>query len=661
MFIKLCKFLFLISILDLTPAVVAQTAANAFFDDTVVQQINLTVAPGDWASLLQSDKSDTYYSASFAWNTSFEEVGIRQHGIGTASTVKPNLDIDFAHYSKKQTFLGLSKILLKANNDDPSNMREWLTMKFFRMMGFPAPREAPAQLYVNGQLFGYYTIVEKIDDTTFLTRNLGENGGYLYDWVRDYSAIYEFQNLGNHPSLYAPFLNLKSAQAAPDLQTFCDLVQVINHPSSSKFTDADFIAALSQYIDPKSFLTFAATNNVLSQADGMVGGIVGMNNFYLYQFQGTTFYQLIPWDAGLTFSSSSTDVMQGFTLPPNINLLARRLVGIPEYLKFYLGQVSKAANLLGGTGGWADTQVTNEYAVINTAASNDPNKQCDIAGQLTSCGPVDFQNNVQGLHYFLAGRSAFVLPEVQNYGYQPVPTDPVISSAVMTAPNDSQISMSAIAPPQARTAPGSLVNITGANLGPVAQAATPTASNPLPRLLSSTYVAVEGVRAPLVTTAAGQIELQMPDDLPAGTANIVVSVAGEMSNTFVATVQASLPQILAIAHHSDGLPVSSSDPAVAGEMLVIYMTGLGATTVDVAFGAPAPSEPAAITSITPQITLGSTPLSVISSELSPGFVGLYQATVIMPGTLPQGSSAELNIAAGLPLGTTSTTIALAGQ
>jgi uncharacterized protein (TIGR03437 family) len=661
MLTKLCKFLFLIGILDLTSAALAQTAANRFFDDTVVQQINLEVGASDWATLLQNDKSDTYYSASFTWNGILEEVGIRQHGIGTASTVKPNLDIDFAHYSKKQTFLGLSKILLKANNDDPSNMREWLTMKFFRMMGFPAPREAPAQLYVNGQLFGYYTIVEKIDDTTFLTRNLGEDGGYLYDWVRDYSAIYEFENLGNNPSLYALFLKLKSNQVAPDLQTFCSLVQVINHPSSSKFTDADFIAALSQYIDPKSFLTFAATNNVLSQADGMVGGIVGMNNFYLYQFQGTTFYQLIPWDAGLTFSSSTTDVMQGFTLPPNINILARRLVGIPEYLKFYLGQVSKAANLLGGTGGWADTQLTNEYEVIDTAASNDPYKQCDFAGLLSSCGTVDFQHNVQGLHAFLSSRSSFVLPEVQSYGCQPVTADPLISSVAITAPSDSQISMSAITPPQGVAAPGALLNVTGTNLGPASLAAAPTASNPLPRSLSNTYVAVEGVRAPLVTTSASQIELQIPDDLPAGTVNIVVSVAGEMSNTFVATVQASLPQILAIVHQSDGSQVTAVDPAMAGEMLVVYMTGLGATTVDLTFGAPAPEEPPALTAMTPLVTLGTTPLSVISSELSPGSIGLYQTTVVMPGTLPPGSSANLNIAAGFPSATTSTTIALAGQ
>jgi len=643
MFVKISKLLCLIGYLALAEAALAQSQANPFLDDTVVQQINLTVGASDWATLLQDYQSDNYYSASFTWNGILEEVGIRQHGNGSRSGIKPNLDVNFGYYSSKQTFLGLPFILLKANNEDPTNLHEWVSMKFYRMMGFPAPREAPAQLYVNGQYFGFYMIVEH-EDTTFLQRNFGENGGYLYEW--QFGDTYEFQNLGSDPSLYAPFLELKTNQAAPDLQTFCNLVQLINQPLSPTFTSAQFISALSQYIDPKSFLTYAATENVLSEADGLVGGIVGMNNFYLYQFQGTTFYQLIPWDKDLTFSGSNRDVMLGFTVPPNINLLAQILVGIPEYQNFYLGQVSKAANLLGGAGGWADTQVTNEYAVINAAASNDPNKQCMNAGVLYSCGTADFQNGVAYMHSVIAGRTPFVLPEVQGYGFQPVTSDPQISTTVMTAPSDSQIQMLPIAPAQAQAAPGALINVTGTNLGPAAQAPPATASNPLPRSLANTYVAVEGVRTPLVTTSTGEIEVQIPADLPTGAANIVVSVAGEMSNTFVTGIQAASPEILAIVHQSDGSPVTTADPAVGGEALVVYMAGLGATTVDVAFGAPAPANPLAITAITPRLALGRTQLSVVLSELSPGFVGLYQATVTMPATLPKGGDARLTLTAG---------------
>jgi len=246
------RALFLLAIaFSVVPAASAQTQAIPFFDDTVVQQINLTVGASDWASLLQNYESDTYYSASFTWNGILEEVGIRQHGDASRSPIKPNLDINFAYYANAQTFLGLPFILLKANNEDPSNLAQWLSMKFFRMMGFAAPRQSFAQLYVNGQLLGFYEIVEH-EDETFLQRNFGESGGYLYEWQYVVSTgptgapvFYEFQNLGNDPSLYAPFLKLKTNQTAPGLQTFCNLVQAINQPSSSTFTDADFIAAVS--------------------------------------------------------------------------------------------------------------------------------------------------------------------------------------------------------------------------------------------------------------------------------------------------------------------------------------------------------------------------------------------------------------------------------
>ena len=351
--------------------------------------------------------------------------------------------------------------------------------------------------------------------------------------------------------------------------------------------------------------------------------------------------------------------MTGFTVQPNINVLAQRLAGIPEYLNFYLGQIAKAASLLGGTGGWADTEISSEYAVIDAAASNDPNKQCFAAGALYSCGTADFQNGVQALHYFLASRSAFVLPEVQGYGFQPVPSGPQISTVAMAAPSGFQISLGAVATPRGQAAPGALVNVVGANLGPAAEAAAQATSNPLPRSLVNTYVAVEGVRAPLSATSQGQIEIQIPGDLPAGSANIVVSVSGEMSNTFVTGLPAALPAILAIVHQSDGSVVGHADPAVAGETLVVYMAGLGAVNASLSFGEAAPAIPPAATALTPQATLGNTPVSVVFSELSPGFVGLYQVAVVMPATLPQGGSANLTVTAGSP--SASISIALATQ
>jgi uncharacterized protein (TIGR03437 family) len=589
----------------------AQVQANPFLDDSTVQVIDLTMAPADWAALQQNYLLDTYYHATFVWNGISENIGVRSHGGGSRSPVKPNLDINFAHYDKTQTFLGLPFVLLKANNEDPSNLREWISMKLFRKMGIPAPREAPAQVFMNGQLLGFYYIVEHLDET-FLQRDFGESGGYLYEWQSVGGLNYDFGNLGTDPSLYAQFLDLKTSQAAPDLQTFDNLVQVINQPASATFTDAAFIAALSQYLDPKQFLTYGATEQVLSSSDSLIGGQQGMNNFDLYQFQGTTVYYFIPWDKDMTFSDAARDIFYGITIGPTINLLAARLAGIPQYLQVYLNALVRAANLMGGTGGWADSEITREYGVIQAAALDDPNRPC--GDMVTICGNPDFETSVQGLHQILITRSSFVISEAVAAGWQPSSAGPQIAPLGITGLGGSM-----------ELSPGGLSYIQGTNLAAAGQAA----AAPLPRVLGNAYVAVEGVRAPLFNTAAGIIEFQVPGDIPVGDASVVLSSNGDMSGAVDMYMQASTPAIVAVTN-ADGSPLLAVGNAAAGETITVYATGLGAVNGNLAIGAVQPATPTLSTAAMPLVSLGSVPLTVTFSGLAPGFVGLYQVNAVVP-------------------------------
>ncbi|MGA9625638.1 MAG: CotH kinase family protein [Bryobacteraceae bacterium] len=595
----------------------AQVLANPFLDDSTVQVINLTMAPTDWAALQQNYLLNTYYHATFTWNGISENIGIRSHGGGSRSPIKPNLDLNFAHYTKTQTFLGLPFVLLKANNEDPSNMCEWLSMKLYRKMGIPAPREAPAQVFVNGQLLGFYYIVEHLDET-FLQRDFGESGGYLYEWQS--ANDYDFENLGTDPTLYSQFLDLKTSQTAPDLQTFDNLVQVINQPASATFTDDAFIAALSQYLDPKQFLTYGATEQVLAGTDSLIGGQQGMNNFYLYQFQGTPVYYFIPWDKDSTLYDWTRDIMYGISNGPTINLLAQRLAAIPQYLQVYLNAVANAATLMGGTGGWADSEITREYGVIQAAALDDPNKQCMVAGVLIPCGNPDFEDGVQRIHTFLASRSSLVLSEAASDGLVASTGGPQIAAAGISALGGLQA-----------LSPGGLTIIEGTNL----TAAEWAGGVPLPRVIGNTFVSVDGVRSPLLSTATGSMEFEVPCDIPVGDASIVVSSSGDMSGTVDMAVEAATPAIWA-AVHGDGSAVLATSPVIAGETISLYATGLGALSVNLPIGAPGPTAPTAATAGLPQILLGGAPLAVTFSGLAPGYVGLYQVNASIPSAPAQG-------------------------
>jgi uncharacterized protein (TIGR03437 family) len=138
----------------------------------------------------------------------------------------------------------------------------------------------------------------------------------------------------------------------------------------------------------------------------------------------------------------------------------------------------------------------------------------------------------------------------------------------------------------APVAPGSLVSIFGSNLAPqTAQAAT----IPLPTSLAGVSVSFNGLNAPLLYVAPGQINAQLPFEIASNSSvNVVVNNNGVVSTPQSVDVSPYAPGVFmlqgyAVAIHSDGslaAPAGSiaqvaSRPAVPGEMLQVLATGLG--------------------------------------------------------------------------------------
>ena len=338
----------------------AQTA-SLLFDDRQVQDVRLDVDPAVWETLRRDYLLDDYYPAKFTWNgQTVANVGIRSRGSGSRSAEKPNLKVAFDKYTSKQKFLGLVSVILKANNQDPSLLREMVAMQLYRRMGLPAPREAPARLYINGEFFGAYTLVEAIDEA-FLLRNFGEDTGYLYDWQETRTSNgYHFEYLGPDPANYSPLMwDPSNHKKDPDPAPIVAMVQAINQAS-----DASFEEAVSQYLDLKQFMTYIAVEQYVNDWDGVLGGSFGMNNFNSYRFAGTTLFQFLPWDKDLSFDWYQTSIMEGV----EANVLARRAMQVPKLRNAYLEALNKAAELSGGAGGWMESEVDRLYALIGDMA-----------------------------------------------------------------------------------------------------------------------------------------------------------------------------------------------------------------------------------------------------------------------------------------------------
>jgi hypothetical protein len=496
----------------------SQQLTRDFLDNTVIHDIRIDLDPNEWVTLKQNYLNDTYYHADVSSGAmAAADVGIRSRGRGSRSPNKPNLDVNIDKYTKKQRFAGLGFFVLKANNQDASLMHEAVAFALFRKMGLPAPREAPARLYINGEYFGFYTIVER-EDEDFLNRNLGEDGGDLFEWKPN--AFYHFEDLGDDPAPYANLLDPKTNEDDPDYQKFIDMVKAINHS-----LDADFVNAVSPYLDLKLYLTHAATENTLAELDGIWDGVYGTNNIYLYRFEGQDLFHFLTWDKDLTFLQPQRELPQAAN-----NVLVRRVLAIPEYRNFYLSQLAKAADLLGGSGGWADQEVSRMYALFRDAARDDPHKQClqDNGRPPAPCGPEAFEQGVRDMRAFIAARPAFVKNTLAQQNYQPPADAPVIDSVTPGEPGGGT-----------EIAPGSLVRIRGIYLGEDMV----SISSSLPRSSGRSFVAVEGVRAPIVSMSPSEALVQIPSDIPAGTAAIAVAADGALSNTVEAPVAPAAPDI----------------------------------------------------------------------------------------------------------------------
>ena len=204
-------------------------------------------------------------------------------------------------------------------------------------------------------------------------------------------------------------------------------------------------------------------------------------------------------------------------------------------------------------------------------------------------------------------------------------------------------------------APGSLIAILGQNL-----AASATNSSPLPTVSGGTCVTLDNSPLPLLMTSATQINAQLPPKTTAAKHSLVVrSITGKVASAAqTVTVSKYAPAIMvdsqtgqAAIYHSDGQPVTKSNPTTRDQSLVIYAAGLGATTGGtVTAGMPSPSNPLAVTAAV-QIYFGDPSYSqsaiiVNWSGLVPDMIGLYEIKVTVPGTHMKGDALPVTLKIG---------------
>jgi len=305
--------------------------ADPFFDDTVLRDIQLTINSKDWQSLKDHFLDNTYYPADFKWNGQVvRSIGIRSRGTGSRSAVKPGLRVDFNRYSTDQTFLGLTAVILRNNTQDPSGMRERLSMELFKRLGLKAQRETHVRLFINGVYSGLYTLCENYDPVYLQKQFSTDSTGHLYEYAFDNAAAtpFTFNYLGSDASLYTPApFKPETLELDPQGQVLERLFWTINVAG-----DAVWRSSMAEFLDLKAFIRHLALENFLGEEDGLTGDY-GPNNFYFYRLTNGSLFTFLPWDKSNTFwaapdYSISHNITDGS--PTIQNRLVLRALNDPE-------------------------------------------------------------------------------------------------------------------------------------------------------------------------------------------------------------------------------------------------------------------------------------------------------------------------------------------
>jgi uncharacterized protein (TIGR03437 family) len=205
-------------------------------------------------------------------------------------------------------------------------------------------------------------------------------------------------------------------------------------------------------------------------------------------------------------------------------------------------------------------------------------------------------------------------------------------------------------------APGEIVSIFGANMGPSKIVTLQLSGGYVANLLSGTQVLFDGVPAPIVFTLDKQVSAVVPYGV-GGKSSTQVQVVynGQTSNTVTIPVQAAHPAIFTLDTtglgpgailNQDYSINSSTNGAARGSVVAIYATGGGATSPVLADGAVTGTDLPRLTQPV-SVTIGGFDATVTYSGGAPGAVaGLTQINAKVPDGVTPGIAVPVVVRIG---------------
>jgi uncharacterized protein (TIGR03437 family) len=227
-----------------------------------------------------------------------------------------------------------------------------------------------------------------------------------------------------------------------------------------------------------------------------------------------------------------------------------------------------------------------------------------------------------------------------------------ITGTPLTPPTVTGVT-NAISSATGAIAPGELIAVTGANIGPATGAIS--SATTLPMTLSNTQLTINNQPIPLyyvsATLVAGVVPYQAIPGNPAvigGQVTVRAIFNGVTSTGYVTNLTSSSPALFfntdtttnarsVKALNQDGTLNSSTNPAAVGSYVTLYASGLGPVQpLGFQAGTTAPSTPLYTTMGPTFVAITGQTATVSFSGLAPGSISAYQVNAVIPAGTPSG-------------------------
>ncbi|MEI5908017.1 CotH kinase family protein [Bacillus spongiae] len=227
-------------------------------------------------------------------------------------------------FYKPKTFKGVKELHLNSEFNDPSLLRNKLSLDFFSQLGILSPKSHHMALNINSNYEGVYLALESVDEHFLKDRCLPP--GAIYYAVNDdanFSLMSEIDQ-DVKKSLKVGY-ERKCGHKADDL-ALEKFIYNINSTPPAKFEEM-----ISKHLHVEQYLKWLAGIVCVQNFDGFV------HNYALYYNRKNHLFQLIPWDYDATWGRdvNGKDLHPEYVRIEGFNTLSARLLAVPTYRRHY--------------------------------------------------------------------------------------------------------------------------------------------------------------------------------------------------------------------------------------------------------------------------------------------------------------------------------------